>query len=60
MVKLSALDADRALPKKIPGSHLLEILLEFNPRVIVRLEGLGRKKKIQWPHRESNPRPSSM
>jgi hypothetical protein len=27
-----------------------------HPRAVVRLEGLGLLKKIQWPHREFNPR----
>jgi hypothetical protein len=26
-----------------------------NPRAIVQLEGLGKLKKIQWTHRDSNP-----
>jgi hypothetical protein len=31
-----------------------------DPRAIVWLEWLGKlKKKIQWPHREMNPRPSA-
>jgi hypothetical protein len=29
-------------------------------RAILRLEGLGKLKTIQWPHRESNPRPSDL
>jgi hypothetical protein len=31
-----------------------------DPRAIVRLKGLGTMKKIQWPHPESNPRPSGL
>jgi hypothetical protein len=43
-------------PRKIPGTHFW-----VDPRAIVWLEGSGQlKKKINWPHQESNPRPSGL
>jgi hypothetical protein len=31
-----------------------------DPRATVRLGGLGKLEKMQWPHRESNPQPSGL
>jgi hypothetical protein len=57
-VRISALDAGRPLP---PGRFLVLVSVKgwVDPRSIVRLEGLGQMK-IQWSHRESNPRPSGL
>jgi hypothetical protein len=45
-----------------PGRFLVFIFVRdwVDPRAIVLLEWLNQLKKIQWPHRESNPRPSSL
>jgi hypothetical protein len=57
-VRLSALCAGRPSP---PGRFLVLISVRGwgDPRAIVRLEGLSQLKS-QWPHRESNPRPSGL
>jgi hypothetical protein len=57
-VRLSALRTGRRLP---PGRFLILLSVTgwLAPNAIVRLEGL-RQLKIQWPHRESNPRPSGL
>jgi hypothetical protein len=54
-VRLSALRADRPLSL---GRFLVLISARgwSDPGAIVRLERLGQLK-IQWPHRDSNPRP---
>jgi hypothetical protein len=52
-VRLSALRACHVLPPK----RILELISDksrVNPRVTVRLEGLGKLKKFQWFHRDSN------
>jgi hypothetical protein len=55
MAVMSALHAGRPLP---PRKFLVLIFVSdwVDPRATVRLEGLGKlkKKKIHWPHRESN------
>jgi hypothetical protein len=58
-VRLSALRAGRPLT---PGKFLVLISVRgwVDSRAIVRLGGLGQLKKIQWPHRESHPRPSGL
>jgi hypothetical protein len=50
----------RRPPFNSPGSSLILISIRgwVYPRALVWLEGLG-KLKMKWPHRESNPRPSS-
>jgi hypothetical protein len=56
-VRLSALCAGCPLP---PGRFLVLSSVRgwADPRTTVQLEGLGRLKIIQWPHRESNPQPA--
>jgi hypothetical protein len=55
----SVVQACRNMQPSVSCSFLAWILLS-RPKAIVRLEGLGRLKKIQWPHRESNPRSSGL
>jgi hypothetical protein len=43
-------------PRRIPGTHLFRSWV--NPRVIARLEGLGKLKNS--PHRYPNPQPSGL
>jgi hypothetical protein len=45
------------LPIKIPGTHFCQRLSK--PQGLARLEGLGKLKQINSPHRVSNPRPSA-
>jgi hypothetical protein len=56
-VRLSAWHTSRFLP---PARFLVLISVRgwVDPRAIMRLEALGQLKIIQWPRRESNPRPS--
>jgi hypothetical protein len=58
-VMLSALRAGRHLPAR-RFLVIISVRGWVDPRVIVQLDGLGRLKNTQWPHRESNPRPSDL
>jgi hypothetical protein len=55
-VDLSVLSVGLTL---LPGWFLvlISVIGWVNLRAIVWLEGLGQLKKIQWPHRDLNPRP---
>jgi hypothetical protein len=58
-VRLSDIHAGRSLP---PGRFLVfnSVRGWVNPRAKVRPKCLGKLKKIQWPYRELNPRPSGL